>query len=468
MRRVLCFDFGATSGRAIICSFSGEKIELEELHRFDNSPVEINGVLQWDILRLFHELKTGMLKAKAKGFDSIGIDTWGVDFGLIDKRGNLMANPVHYRDSRTDSIMQEAFEIIPKEEIYAKTGIQFMKFNTIFQLLYLKKYQPEVLEEADKMLFIPDLLGYFLTGKMTAERSVTSTSQLYDPVKHDWAYDIINTLGFKRSLFPKIVDSGTLLGTLSNSICNELGVSAVPVYSVCGHDTSSAIAAIPSLGNAAFISCGTWSLLGTELNKPNLSQASFNSNFTNEIGYEKTAHHLKNIMGLWIINECKRDWEKEGNNLSYSEIASLATKSNCASIIDVDDDSFSAPYKMVERIKDYCVKHGQPAPQTIGDIARCVYQSLAQQYAKMLNNLELLVGQKFECLHIIGGGCNASFLMQLTANAINKPVLCEPSEATVFGNAIVQLLAQAQIETLPQARTIIKNSIQLKEYLPQQ
>lgn len=466
MKRVLSFDYGATSGRAMLSELSDGKITIKELHRFDNCPVEVGGVLYWDILRLYYELKTGLVKAKlAGGFDSIGIDTWGVDFGLIDKSGRLMANPVHYRDKRTSGLMEETFKQIPKEEIYSATGIQFLQFNTIYQLMYLKKYEPETLNTADKLLFIPDLLAYFLTGEIGAERTVASTSQLYSPITHDWAWELIDKCGFPRNLFPPISDSGSIRGTLNSALCEELDISSVPVIAVCEHDTASAVVSVPSLTpSPAYISCGTWSLLGTELKSPKLDENSFKNEYTNEIGYDSSVRYLKNIMGLWIINECKRDWEKQGIKNSYGEIMELARKSSFESRIDVDSNDFIFPYDMPKKVQNYCKRTNQPIPETVGDIARCVYTSLADKYALALDTLSKLTNIKFDALHIIGGGVNATLLMELARKACEIPVIAGPDEATVLGNAAVQLIALGQIDSIKSAREIIKNSVKLVTY----
>ena len=463
-KRVLAVDFGATSGRAMLCTYDGETIQTEELHRFDNSPVAIGGVLYWDILRLFHELKTGIVKAKLRGgFDSIGIDTWGVDFALLDKDGKMLGNPVHYRDRRTEHMQEEVFGIVSKEEIYKTTGIQFLDFNTIYQLMYVKNHCPDEYARAEKFLMIPDLFAYFLTGTKACERTIASTGQLVDPRTGDWAWELIDKLGLKRSLFPEIADSGSTYGMLSPAICEELQVDPVPVVAVCCHDTASAVVSVPSEEeNFAYISCGTWSLLVTELQKPLFTCA----DYTNELGYGRTVRYLQNIMGLWIINESKRTWDKQGQSLSYGEIAALAEKEEGGRFIfDVNDDEFMYPGDMPEKVRAWFLSRNLPAPQGIGQIARSIYDSIAECYRVATDGLVKLTGKK-SAMHMIGGGINATLLCRLTADATRLPVYAGPSEATVYGNAAVQLIALGAVKNLKAARKIIKNSVSLKEYLP--
>ena len=465
MKKVLAVDFGATSGRAMLCSFDGNKIDIQELHRFDNSPVQINGTLYWDILRLYHELKTGIVKAKlAGGFDCIGIDTWGVDFALMDKNGDMLANPVHYRDRRTEGMQNETFAVVPREEIYRATGIQFLDFNTVYQLMYLKNHRPDDYARADKFLMIPDLLAYFLTGVQACERTVASTGQLVDPRTGDWAWELIDKLGLRRSLFPKIIGSGERYGMLSPAVCEELQVPPVPVIAVCCHDTASAVASVPTESrDFAYISCGTWSLLGTELDTPLFTCP----DYTNELGYGNTVRYLKNIMGLWIINESKRTWDKQGRNLGYGEIAALAEKEEGGKFIfDVNDDEFMYPGDMPEKVRQWFIARGKPAPEGVGQIARAIYDSIAECYRVATDGLVRLTGKK-DALHMIGGGINATLLCKLTADATRLPVIAGPAEATVMGNAAVQLMSLGEIADLAEARKIIRNSVTLQTYLPQ-
>ena len=313
-KRVLAFDFGASSGRAILATYADGKIAMQEIHRFSNDPVNLCGTLYWDVQRLFFEIKQGITKAVHQGgFDAIGIDTWGVDFGLLDAHGQLVANPVHYRDERTVGMMEKAYEKVPQQELYDRTGIQLMRLNTVFQLVSLAENRPDLLERAETMLLMPDLLAYFLTGAKYAEYSEVSTTQMLDPKTGDWAYDLLERLGIPTRLLPKIIDAGTPYGTLRADICDELGCPAVPVIAVCTHDTGSAVAAVPSQkDDFIYISCGTWSLFGTELKAPIINETSRRFNLTNEGGYGRTARMLKNIMGLWLIQESRRQWIREG------------------------------------------------------------------------------------------------------------------------------------------------------------
>ena len=390
MKKVLAFDFGASSGRAIIGSFDGEKITLKEVHRFTNDPVDLGGTLYWDVLRLFYEIKQGIVKAKiAGGFDSIGIDTWGVDFGLIDKNGRLLENPVHYRDKRTSGLVEESFKSVPRQKMYDITGIQFMELNTLFQLISLKKQRPEMLERADKMLFMPDLFAYFLTGKMCSEYSIASTSQLIDINTRSWSKELLDAFGIKESLFAPLTEPGTQLGNLSKEICEECGVESVPVISVCGHDTQSAITAVPcESGDFAFLSSGTWSLFGTELQKPIVNETSLKINITNEGGFGGTTGFLKNIIGLWLIQESRRQWQREGKDYSYADLEKLAlSEEPFKCFIDPDAPEFVPQGNIPERVREFCRKTGQYVPESVGEIMRCIYESLAMKYRMTFEKL---------------------------------------------------------------------------------
>ena len=469
----LAFDFGASSGRAILGTFDGNKIELTEIHRFLNEPVEINGTLYWDSLRLFHELKQGLLKAQNAGHTdivSIGIDTWGVDFGLIDKNGDIIGSPVHYRDNRTNGAMEKSFEIIPRNEQYKLSGLQFMQFNTLYQLLALKEKSPHMLENADKAIFMPDLFNYFLTGEKVCESTIASTSQLCDPATHRFSPEIFNAFGIREDLFPTMVDPGTVTGKIRESIKNELGLKYDPVViSVAQHDTASAVMAVPALTERfAYISSGTWSLLGSETPIPYTDDTAEQYNFTNEGGYADTTRLLKNIMGLWIIQECKRQWDRKGEVYSFGELAAMAEKCEpLKCFIDPDDPLFMPPNGMVERIQEYCNKTGQYLPTTHGEISRCIYESLAMKYRMSLEGLEQILGYKLPVLHIVGGGCQNKALCQYTANAIGRRVVAGPVEATAIGNIVCQLIAMGEIENLNQARKIIGNSFNSIIYEPQ-
>ena len=468
-KRVLAFDFGASSGRAIIGCFDGDKITLEEVHRFSNDPVSVGGTVYWDVLRLFYEIKQGIIKAKiAGGFDSIGIDTWGVDFGLIDSEGKLMENPVHYRDVRTVGLVDEAFKTMPKEKLYGITGIQFMELNTLFQLISLKKYRPWMLERADKMLFMPDLFGYMLTGKMCAEYSIASTSQLIDLDKRTWSKEILDAFGIKKSVFAPLVQPGTVLGELSKEVCEECGVDPVPVISVCGHDTQSAITSVPCEdGDFAFLSSGTWSLFGTELEKPIVNETSMNINITNEGGFDGSTGFLKNIIGLWLIQESRRQWKREGKEYSYADLEKLALAAEpFKCFIDPDAPEFVPHGNIPERVREFCRKTGQYVPETVGEIMRCIYESLAMKYRLTFEKLRECTERDYPVIHVIGGGTKDGLLCQMTANSCDRTVKAGPIEATVMGNVAVQLMSDGSVKNIGQARKIVADSSELKTFEP--
>lgn len=468
-KRVLAFDFGASSGRAIIGFFDGDKITLEEVHRFSNDPVSVGGTVYWDVLRLFYEIKQGIVKAKiAGGFDSIGIDTWGVDFGLIDSEGKLMENPVHYRDTRTAGLVEESFKTMPKEKLYGITGIQFMELNTLFQLISLKKNRPWMLERADKMLFMPDLFAYMLTGKMCAEYSIATTSQLIDLETKSWSEEILDAFGIKKSLFAPLVKPGTVLGELSKEICEECGVDPVPVISVCGHDTQSAITSVPCEdGNFAFLSSGTWSLFGTELDKPIVNETSMNINITNEGGFDDSTGFLKNIIGLWLIQESRRQWKREGKEYSYADLEKLALAAEpFKCFIDPDAPEFVPHGNIPERVREFCRRTGQYVPQTVGEVMRCIYESLAMKYRLTFEKLRECTKRDYPVIHVIGGGTKDGLLCQMTANSCDRTVKAGPIEATVMGNVAVQLMSDGSVENIGQARKIIADSSELKIFEP--
>ena len=470
MKRVLAFDFGASSGRAMIGTYEGGKLELKEIHRFSNDPVNLNGTLYWDILRLFFEIKQGITKAvNDGGFDAIGIDTWGVDFGLLDERGNLIDNPVHYRDERTDGMMEEVFSIVPKDEIYRITGNQIMRINTLYQLYYVSKYCPELLARAKHMLFIPDLFAYFLTGSIMAEYTIASTSQMLDAEKSDWAYDMLEKLGIPTRILPEIKDSGTIYGLLRADIAEELGCKQVPVVAVCTHDTGSAVVSVPSVeDDFCYVSSGTWSLFGTEIEKPLVNERSAAFNITNEGSYARKIRLLKNIMGLWLIQESRRQWRREGTEVSFADIEREALKVRpFQSFIDPDYPAFELPGNLPKHVQEYCRNTNQPIPQGIGEIAMVIYQSLAMKYRYVLDMLKELNGTEYGILHLVGGGGKDGLLSQMASNACNIKVIAGPAEATALGNVGVQMMALGEISDLKALRGIILSSADSKTYLPE-
>ena len=469
-KKVLAFDFGASGGRAMCGTFDGDKISIEELHRFSNDPVILNGSMYWDVLRLFFEIKQGLIKAKKCGkIESIGIDTWGVDFGLIDEEGRLLENPVHYRDARTEGMIEESFKLIDKEKFYQITGNQFMDLNTAFQLLSLVKTRKELLEKADKMILMPDLFNYFLTGEKKAEYSIASTTQLLDAKKGEWSDEVIEALGIPKHIFPEIVPTGTKIGTLTDEICTELGLDKIDVMAVAGHDTQSALVSVPtSEEDFIFLSCGTWSLLGTELAEPIINEKSEHYNITNEGGYGRKISFLKNIIGLWCIQESRRQWIREGNEYGFGELEIMAKEAPALqSFIDPDAQEFVAPGNIPERIQKFCRRTGQPVPETVGETVRCIYESLALKYRYALEQLEGMTGKNFTILHILGGGANAGLLCQMTADACRLMVKAGPVEATALGNILIQLKALHAIHDIDKGRRLIAVTEKITEYAPQ-
>jgi rhamnulokinase len=469
---ILAYDLGASSGRALLGRLTTDnKLVVEELHRFPNDPVQVGGRMYWDILRLFHEIKQGLLKAKHQGIElqSMGIDSWAVDFGLIGKNGELLGNPYHYRDPHTEGMMEDVIQQLGKEHLFRRTGLQFLPFNTIYQLAALKKANSPILEQADLLLMIPDLLRYFLTGEKKAELTNASTTQLLNPHMKQWDNELMQALDLVPTILPETVEAGTTIGVLSQQVCTELGMPSIPVIAVGEHDTASAVAAVPAADSSfAYISCGTWSLLGTELSEPILSEQALAWNFTNEGGVYGTTRLLKNIMGLWIIQECKRAWDKEGKSFSFAELTVLAEQSQpFQRIIDPDDLMFLNPVHMPRQIQQYCAETNQSVPQSEGELIRCVVESLALKYRLTLERTEQLTDQRFNGLHMVGGGINNTLLCQFTANAIGREVWAGPVEASAIGNLIVQYIALGQITDLQEARAIIKQSFPLQSYEPQ-
>ncbi len=471
--KFLAFDFGASSGRAMLAKFDGEKITLEEKHRFSNDPVIVNGDMHWDVLRLFHEIKQGILKCANSGdrdIDCIGIDTWGVDYGLLDKNDKLLGNPYHYRDTRTDGMFEKAFEVVPKQEIFNMTGIAFNWFNTIYQLLSEKLSDSTALKEAKTLLFMPDLFNFFLTGEKKTEYTIASTSQMFDSENHVWATDLLQKLGIRTDIFTDVIYPGEQVGVLKPDLAKELGVAQIPVIAVASHDTGSAVASVPVTDTKDFIyiSSGTWSLMGVELESPIISEEAMACNFTNEGGVNKTIRFLKNIMGLWLIQESRRQWDREGTLLSFDELENQAREAKpFESFIDPDYEAFQTPGNMPEKIREYCRKTNQPIPQTNGEVIRCIAQSLAFRYRNTIENMEAVTGHKYSVINIVGGGIKDKMICSFTANATKRVVEAGPVEATSIGNVLVQAMASGAIKDLDEARKIVKNSFDITRYEPQ-
>ena len=470
-RNVLAIDIGASNGRAVIGAFDGEAIGLREIHRFDNEPVVLNGTLYWDVLRLVREIKQSLRLASAVAeIDSVAVDTWGVDFGALDGKGNLMANPVHYRDGRTAGMYAKALLKIGREEFYDITGVQFMEINTVFQLLALAEFDPDFLARTGCVLMMPDLFHYFLCGAKVAEISNASTSQLLDVRNKTWSRALLDRLGLPSKILPELVKSGTIVGTLKGEICEELGVKPIKVIAVAGHDTQSAMAATPTRADDfLFLSCGTWSLLGTELDAPQLGAKALELNITNEIGFDGKVSFLKNIVGLWVLQECRRQWAGEGVEYGFAELNLLANDAHpFACFIDPDDPVFLPPGNMPERIREYCRKTGQKAPCDEGEIVRCVNESLAMKHRVTADKIAECTGRQYDTLHMLGGGTKSEALCQMTAGACGISVMAGPVEATILGNIAAQLIALGEVENLRSAREIIGNSSEVVVYKPQQ
>ena len=466
----LAMDFGASSGRAILGELCDGKLQLKEIHRFSNDPVDMAGRLHWDLPRLLFEIKRALNKAALENVEitSMGIDTWGVDYGLLDKNGHVQDNPVHYRDSRTDGMMDKAFETVSKQEIYERTGLAFLDFNTLYQLFSQVKEQDGRLDLAGTMLFMPDLMTYLLTGKKGCEYTVASTSQMISPYTRTWDMELMEKLGIPTGMLLPIEEPGTVRGTLLPSIARETGVGEIPVIAVAGHDTASAVAAVPAKDeDFAYISSGTWSLVGVETRTPVISEEMQAANLTNEGGVDGTIRVLKNVMGLWIIQECKREWERRGHDLSFAQIVKEAEKAPAfAALFDPDAPDFVAPGDMPGRIAAYCERTGQKAPETIGEVARAVYESLAMKYRWTVEKLEKARGKSINALHIVGGGANNQMLNEFTASALGMPVITGPTEATAIGNLMMQAKALGLVKDMAELREVVYNSFDTRTVLP--
>ena len=472
--KVLAFDFGASSGRAMLFEYDGEKLTIDEIHRFSNDPVTVGGSMYWDFLRLFFEVKQGILKCVNSGnsdISAIGIDTWGVDYAFFDKNGKMLGNPHHYRDTRTQGLIDKLAEKLGgKEYIYNKTGIQFAELNSIYQMYSSLLEGDPTLEAADKVLFAPDIFNYFLTGVMKNEYTMASTSQLLDPYTKTWCSELIKKAGLPEKIFGDIIMPGTVIGTLSDEICEELGCPKIPVIAVGAHDTASAVASVPVTegDDYVYISSGTWALLGVENDKPLINETSMKFNFTNEGGVGNKIRFLRNIMGLWIIQESRRQWQREGKDYSFNDLEQQAWQAEpFASLIDPDYSAFGVPGNMPKRIKEFCERTGQTVPETPGDVIRCAAQSLAFKIAMSVDGMEETLGRKINKIHMVGGGIKDTMVCKFTANASGRPVIAGPVEATSTGNAIMQLIALGKIKDIKEARRIIKNSFPVKVYEPE-
>ena len=467
---MLGIDLGASSGRGIVGSFNGEKLTLTENHRFLNEPVIQNGKFSWDILRIFHEIKNSIRKCVLDGDEiaTVGIDTWGVDYGLLDKNGHLISNPVHYRDARNNGIEEYVDKLCPLSDIYERTGIQSLNFNTIYQLAADGRYTKGLLDYADKMLFIPDLLGYFLTGEMATEYTIASTGAILDAKTKNYAFELFDKLEIPRKLFTDIVAPGHTLGALLPQVIEETGKTDAKVVKIASHDTASAVMAVPSSKeNFIYISSGTWSLMGTELHSPIISAEASKLGFTNEGGVEGTIRFLKNIMGLWLIQESRRQWKREGTEYSFGDLGKLALEAEPRKcFINPDDKMFAPPGNMPARIVEYCKKTGQRAPENVGEIVRCILASLALKYRNTVESIAGFMPEKPSAIHVVGGGCQDKLLCKLTSDASGLPVYAGPVEATAIGNISMQAIAAGELSGMSEARELISRSIEMDVYEP--
>ncbi len=471
-KQFLAYDLGASNGRGIVGTLENNRLQLEEVHRFRNDPTTVFGSMYWDVLGLQREMVTALslyTQRYGNALDGIGFDTWGVDFGLLGKDGVLLGNPSHYRDSRTDGMLEEAFKRVERKDIFEATGIQFIQINTVYQLLSMVLKQSPLLDIAETLLLMPSLFTYFFTGEKVNEFTHATTTQMYNPNTANWAFPMLKTLGIPTAMLAEIVQPGTVVGNLLPALAKTAGLGTVPVIATAGHDTASAVAAVPARGDDwAYLCTGTWTLLGIEVPVPLINGDSLRYNLTNEGGVSNTYRCLKNIMGLWLVQECKRAWERDGSQLSFSELGEQASAAQpFQTIVDPNDQLFLNPPNMPEAIIRYCQRTGQQSPATQGEFIRCALESLAFKYKMVLTTLEQLRGKPVEVVHLVGGGVQDRLLCQFTANATGKPVIAGPVEATAIGNIMVQAMGTGDIASLSEAREIISHSYDTVTYEPE-
>lgn len=469
-KKLLAFDLGAESGRGILGRFDGQRLALEVVHRFPNGAVQTLDTMHWNVLQLWSEMLTTLRKCAAEheGIDALGVDTWGVDFALLGRGGTLLGNPRHYRDPHTETILEAAFARVPRAEIFRQTGIQFMRFNTLFQLLALQRDGSPALEAAEALLLMPDLFHYWFTGVKANEFTNVSTTQMYDPTQKGWAYGLLHSFGLPTRMLGTIVQPGTVLGPLRTAVAAETGVAPVPVIAPASHDTGAAVAAVPASGHSwAYLSSGTWSLMGVELPGPLINEQTAAINFTNEGGVGGTIRLLKNIMGLWLVQECRRAWEKAGTSYTYEALTRLAEAAPpFASLVNPDDAAFLLPASMPAALADFCRRTRQAVPVEPGAVVRCALESLALRYRWVLERLEELVGRPLEVIHVVGGGSQNAILNQFTADACARPVHAGPVEATAIGNVLTQALGLGLVGSLAEARAVVRRSFDVRVFEP--
>lgn len=467
IKHYFAVDLGATSGRTILGTFDGKNIEMREITRFANPMIPLGGYLYWDLPGLYNEVLKGLREVALQEIQisSIGIDTWGCDFALFGADRQLLGLPHCYRDQYTIGAQEIFFEKMPAISVYEHTGIQFMDFNSVFQLDTQKRLSSSSLEAADKILFIPDALTYMLTGKAICEYTVASTSQILNPATGDLDESILKAIGVDRNKFGVMTQPGTVVGTLTAQVQEATGIGPVPVIAVAGHDTASAVVSVPASGSDhAYLSCGTWSLLGIESSKAIISEESFRENFTNEGGAEGTTRFLKNICGLWLLEQCRKEFRNTPS--SVQELIALCDESSYDGIINPDDPSLASPTSMTEAIRNICLSTGQPAPETPADYCRCIFRSLARRYKEVIDILESMCGFKINKLHVIGGGSQNRRLMQYTADELGIPVICGPVEGTALGNVLMQMKASGHVTGLREMREIVRSSVEPVTYTP--
>ena len=465
----LAFDFGAESGRAVLAHLHAGILTIDEVHRFANEPVEYGGSLHWDAPRLWLEVRKALAGLEQIELAGIGVDTWGVDYALLGERGELLHNPYHYRDQRTRGVMEEVFRIVPREEIYATTGIQFMPINTLYQLIAAKRDTPQMLRSAQRLVTMPDLFNYWLTGNAVCEYSNATTTQMVNPLTRNWATGLMERLGLPSSLLAPIVEPGATIGTLLPGVARSSLLSGTPVIAPASHDTGSAVASISAREGTAFLSSGTWSLLGTELDAPVLSAEALELNFTNEGGVCGTTRLLKNVMGLWMLQGCRQAWTAQGRTYDYRELMELAGREQpFAHLVNPDDESFLHPANMLTAIDAYCTRTEQPIPTSPGAYVRTILESLALKYRLVLRNLEQVSGGPISQIRVIGGGSKNPLLNQFAADATGRRVLAGPAEATAIGNVAMQILASGGASSLREVRAIVDRSFPTEVFEPLQ
>jgi len=475
-RIYLAVDLGAESGRVIAGRFDDGQVELEELHRFSNGPVNVAGTLRWDLIGLWKEILIGLRNAAqtyGKKIVSVGVDTWGVDYVLLSEKGEMLGQPYNYRDSRTDGMLEHACTRVPRKQIFSATGLQFMPINSLYQVLAMQLKDPDLLDQADRFLMIPDFFHWLLCGSKVVEFTNATTTQFFDPVRRTWALDLLRKLDIPTKMLPEVVPPGTNLGKLRVEVAHATGLPRIDVVTPPTHDTGAAVAAVPTektgFANWAYISSGTWSLIGVEVQQAILSEEALKLNVTNEGGIDGTYRLLKNVMGLWLVQQCRRSFERSGNDFDYTQLTHLATQAEpFRSLVQPNDPAFLSPDDMVTAIRNWCRDHHQPVPETEGQIVRCALESLALKYREILQGIEKLTGERIEVIHIVGGGCKNALLNQFTANACGRPVIAGPTEATALGNVLIQARAAGEIGSLAEIRDVVRASSELETFEPRE